>query len=80
MMKKATVITVQDVFELAGQFSTAVIDAFNVLNDLAEGRSEMVRYELELVEDLCTNTSKSMSEEQLLRVAAFLKSKLDSLE
>jgi hypothetical protein len=76
------VLIISDVFEIAGEFSPelrARFDAFDlrVIDAKAE---ELVRYELELVEDLCTNTGASLTEEHLLRVVVFLNAKLDSLQ
>ena len=75
-------ITVSDVFEISGEFSLEVrtrFDAFE-LRVIDAKVEELVRYELELVEDLCTNTQTSLTEEHLLRVVEFLNAKLDSLQ
>lgn len=76
------VLIVSDVFELTGEFSPELQAQFDALDaHVTEAKTEeLVRYELELVEDLCINTGASLTEEHLLRVAVFLKAKLDSLQ
>ena len=78
----AKTMAVSDVFEISGEFSQELLarfDAFDlrVVDAKAE---ELVRYELELVEDLCTNVEASLTEAHLLRVVEFLNAKLDSLQ
>jgi hypothetical protein len=75
-------ISVSDVFEVSGEFSTEIrtqFDAFSLRVEDAKAE-ELVRYELELVEDLCTNVEASLTEAHLLRVVEFLNAKLDSLQ
>ena len=76
------VLIVSDVFEIAGEFSPELRARFDALElrVIDAKAEELVRYELELVEDLCTNVEASLSEEHLLRVAVFLNAKLDSLQ
>jgi len=76
-----TSISVSDVFELAGEFSMETrtrFDAFE-LRVIDGKHEELVRSELELVEDLCTNVETSLTDEHLQRVVVFLNAKLDSL-
>ena len=74
-------LVVSDVFELAGDFNVATRAAFTILDervDKNEEEKELVRYELELVCDLCTN-SEPLTDEQLQRVAVYLNDKLNSV-
>jgi hypothetical protein len=74
-------LVVSDVFELAGDFDVATRAAFAILDervDKNEEEKELVRYELELVRDLCTN-SEPLTNEQLQRVAVYLNDKLNSV-
>lgn len=78
----ANVLVVSDIFEISGEFSPEVLARFDALDlRVVDSKAEeLVRYELELVEDLCTNTQASLTEEHLLRIAVFLNAKLDSLQ
>ena len=74
-------LVVSDVFELAGDFNVATRAAFTILDervDKNEEEKELVRYELELVCDLCTN-SAPLTNEQLQRAAVYLNDKLNSV-
>lgn len=75
-------LVVSDVFEISGVFVPATIEAFSALDARVGGNDEAreaVRPELEMVEDLCTNSEDSMSEAQLQRAVKFLIAKLDSI-
>ena len=75
-------LVVGDVFEISGNFDVATRAAFSILDervDSNEEEKELIRYELELVCDLCTNTEASLTNEQLQRVAVYLNDKLNSV-
>jgi hypothetical protein len=81
--KNQSELIVSDIFELAGEFSQETVAAFQTLDarvDSNEEEKELVRYELELVCDLCTNTEASLDDEQLQRIAEYLTDKLNSVK
>ena len=78
-----TPLVVADIFEISGDFDVATRAAFAILDMRVDTQDctekELIRYELELVCDLCTNTEASLTNEQLQRVAVFLNDKLNSV-
>lgn len=82
-VQQQDLLVVSDLFELAGDFDIATRAAFAILDSRVEDNDkekELIRYELELVCDLCTNTEKSLDNEQLQRVAVYLNDKLNSVK
>jgi hypothetical protein len=82
VLARPATLVVGDVFELAGAFTPKLVAQYERLSALTEeikDGAEIVRCELELVVDLCTNCPSSLSEEHLEQVARFLTSKLESL-
>ena len=78
-----TTIVVSDVFEISGHFDAVTCAVFAELDRRVTEKpdeAELIRYELELVCDLCTNTEESLSSSQLTRVVEFLIDKLNSVE
>ena len=81
-LNDVSTLVVSDIFEISGHFSQEVqarYDALDLRVDGNDEEKELVRYELELVCDLCTNTEESLSDAQLLRVHQYLVDKLDSV-
>ncbi len=73
-------LVVGDIFEVTGKFSDSVVASFRELDALVRlGHGELIRVELELVEDLATNTKDSLTNEHFKRIAVFLRDKVTSV-